>query len=308
MGDFLWIDLGYSKCVRVYVAGHVVFALHGLRRGNDGDFFFRVRTALTSSTTLTTMRTATFVVGKTTTSSRANSNRVRSRGGVVVVVASAVARRAKVDDAMTSALAAVAAVDDADIVGADGSSSSSSSSYTASRSDELPTSIGRITVTGRRRAMMRFVGACVAAVGWASGTQPSEARAMATVRAERAIRRDGGEVEFTVQLPSGYHFTEGANSRFEVTGGNTGKLFADAKGEPVTATRNVKVDAGAIGDADTVRVECTVYFCREDDVCLLQRVRFEVPVSESGEDVSRLSFAVPPEASDSPMAAVPSFD
>lgn len=157
--------------------------------------------------------------------------------------------------------------------------------------------------------MMRFVGTCVAAVGWASGTQPSEARAMATVRAERAIRRDGGEVEFTVQLPSGYHFTEGANSRFEVIGGDAGKLFADAKGEPVTATRKVKVDAGAIGDADLMRVECTVYFCREDDVCLLQRVRFEVPVSESGEDVSRLSFAVPPEASvDSPMAAVPSFD
>lgn len=257
-------------------------------------------------TTTTTMRPATFVVGKTTSTSRANSNRVRSRDGVAVV-ASAVARRAMVDDATTSSSVVVAAVDDADIVRTDGSSSSSL--YTASRSDARPTSIGRITVTGRRRAMMRFVGTCVAAVGWASGTQPSEARAMATVRAERAIRRDGGEVEFTVQLPSGYHFTEGANSRFEVIGGDAGKLFADAKGEPVTATRKVKVDAGAIGDADLMRVECTVYFCREDDVCLLQRVRFEVPVSESGEDVSRLSFAVPPEASvDSPMAAVPSFD
>lgn len=257
-------------------------------------------------TKLTTTRTATFVVGKTTSTSRANSNRGRSRNGVVVV-ASAVARRALDDDAATSTSSSAAVDDYADVVWADGSSSSS---YTAtSRSDERPTSIGGMAVTGRRRAMMRFAGAwCVAAVGWESGTRPSEARAMATVRAERAIRRDGGEVEFTVQLPSGYHFTEGANSRFEVTGGNAGKLFADAKGEPVAATRKVKVDAGAVGDADAVRVDCTVYFCREDDVCLLQRVRFEVPVSESGEDVLRLSFAIPPEASDAPMAAVLSFE
>lgn len=257
-----------------------------------------------------TTRTATFVVGKTTltSTSRVNANRRRSRNGVVVVVASAVARRAMDDDASTSTSSSAAVDDYADVVWTDGSSSSSS--YTAaSRSDARPTSIGRMAVTGRRRVMMRFAGAwCVAAVGWASGTQPSEARAMATVRAERAIRRDGGEVEFTIQLPSGYHFTEGANSRFEVTGGDAGKLFADAKGEPVAATRKVKVDAGAIGDADAVRADCTVYFCREDDVCLLQRVRFEVPVSESGEDVARLSFAVPPEASDAPMAAVPSFD
>jgi hypothetical protein len=256
-------------------------------------------------TTLTTTRTATFVVGKTTSTSRVNSNRGRSRHGVVVV-ASAVARRAMDDDASTSTSSSAAVDDYADVVWTDGSLSS----YTAaSRDDGRSASIGRMAVTGRRRAMMRFAGAwCVAAVGWASGTQPSEARAMATVRAERAIRRDGGEVEFTVQLPSGYHFTEGANSRFEVTGGDAGKLFADAKGEPVAATRKVKVDAGAIGDADAVRVDCTVYFCREDDVCLLQRVRFEVPVSESGEGVARLSFAVPPEASDAPMAAVPSFD
>jgi len=260
---------------------------------------------------LTTTRAAagTAFVGKTSCavssrSPRANPNRACARD-----VGSAVARLATVDEATTSS---TSAVDYAGVVWPDWSSSASSASSRTVRNetnDVRPTSIDGMAVTGRRRAMMRFAGAsCVAAVGWASGVGPSEARAMATVRAERAIRRDGGEIEFTIRLPIGYHFTEGANSRFEVIGGDAGKLFADAKGEPVAATRKVKVDPDAMGDADAVRVNCTVYFCREDDVCLLQRVQFEVPVSETGEDEAQLSFAVPPEASDAPMSAVPSFD
>ena len=35
-------------------------------------------------------------------------------------------------------------------------------------------------------------------------------------------------------------------------------------------------------DAGEAKVECAVYFCRENDVCLLQRVRFEVPFAGAG--------------------------
>ncbi|OUS48105.1 hypothetical protein BE221DRAFT_144687 [Ostreococcus tauri] len=46
-----------------------------------------------------------------------------------------------------------------------------------------------------------------------------------------------------------------------------------------------------MGDANELAVECLVYFCREEDVCLLQRVRFEVEVNAR--------FDVAPEASES---------
>ena len=59
-------------------------------------------------------------------------------------------------------------------------------------------------------------------------------------------------------------------------------------------------------------MECTVYFCRENDVCLLQRVRFEVPFGGDGDgdaDVA-LRFDVPANEPPPPVnaAAIPTFD
>lgn len=139
------------------------------------------------------------------------------------------------------------------------------------------------------------------------GTTCGDARArpLARARASDVVRRDGGAFEFTVRLPPGYHFTEGANSRYESSTGERGTL--SGAGE---ATRTVTTRGGEGEGEDDVTVDCTVYFCREDDVCLLQRVRFEAATSEDGAARATAAYDVAAEATDAAAAtmSVPSFD
>ena len=80
---------------------------------------------------------------------------------------------------------------------------------------------------------------------------------------------------------------------------------------------------GGCGAVAEVRANCTVYFCREDDICLLQRVRFEVPIvpivpggaggAEGTVTAAALRFNVPGDATDNPVpsasaSAIPSLD
>ena len=69
------------------------------------------------------------------------------------------------------------------------------------------------------------------------------------------------------------------------------------------AKRTVVVRAAE--GVNEARVDCVVYFCRTDDVCLMQRVRFEVPVATGGASETTAEYVVAAEAND---AAVPSFD
>ena len=56
-------------------------------------------------------------------------------------------------------------------------------------------------------------------------------------------------------------------------------------------------------------MDCTVYFCREDDVCLLQRVRFEAGMSEDGAARATAAYDFAAEATDgAARATIPSFD
>ena len=115
------------------------------------------------------------------------------------------------------------------------------------------------------------------------------------------MARDGGRFTFEIELPRGYHFTEGANSRYETTAaasGTRGALEGDGG-----AKRTVVVRAAE--GVNEARVDCVVYFCRTDDVCLMQRVRFEVPVATGGASETTAEYVVAAEAND---AAVPSFD
>ena len=129
----------------------------------------------------------------------------------------------------------------------------------------------------------------------------ARARPLAVVEARDAVARDGGRFTFEIELPRGYHFTEGANSRYETTAaasGTRGALEGDGG-----AKRTVVVRAAE--GVNEARVDCVVYFCRTDDVCLMQRVRFEVPVATGGASETTAEYVVAAEAND---AAVPSFD
>ena len=136
--------------------------------------------------------------------------------------------------------------------------------------------------------------ALVGVVGLACATTVGEARARAraVVRVDGALAPDG-ELAIDIVLPRGYHFTEGARSRYEVTPtGREGTLGEDGRAL-------ARAERRAMGDANELAVECLVYFCREEDVCLLQRVRFEVEVREGGAREVNARFDVAPEASES---------
>lgn len=144
-------------------------------------------------------------------------------------------------------------------------------------------------VIDRRRVL---AGGGIALAG-ATRAGAARARSTATVRLRDALSPAGGEVMIAIELPRGYHLTRGANSRFEVDSGEGGTLAGET-----TASGVARVNA--LGDAREVVVMCTVYFCRDDDVCLVQRVRFEVPVEEGGGDAARATFAVEPEREAAP--------
>ena len=75
----------------------------------------------------------------------------------------------------------------------------SSSSASASRAR---------AVVVRRRDALEIMTSLAVGLGVCGDAR---ARPMARARASGVVRRDGGAFEFTVRLPRGYHFTEGAN-------------------------------------------------------------------------------------------------
>lgn len=124
-------------------------------------------------------------------------------------------------------------------------------------------------------------------------------RPLAVVRS-KPVTASAGEIFLSIALPPGYHLTKGANSRYEVeVVGDRDVDHENGRGKAAPSPLKVEPAAGMLVDGQDVRLKfsaaaggdghgggrgselranCTVYFCREDDICLLQRVRFEVPV------------------------------
>lgn len=177
-------------------------------------------------------------------------------------------------------------------------------------------------------------------VVFAATPQPSYARQTAVVRSDPVSLGEKANAKQSVvlklQLPNEYHLTKGAKSKISVTlddaAINRGIVVdtseADLQDDTdiklrfsfATGTQslaNVPTDNSEAGEA---KIECAVYFCRENDVCLLQRVRFEVPfglvgVNDSGltqaiSETTQLRFDIPANEPPPPVnaAAIPTFD
>ena len=161
---------------------------------------------------------------------------------------------------------------------------------------------------------------------------PAHARATAVVRAD-AVRLGGkanakSAVTLTLALPPEYHLTKGANSRFEVTLDDAAVargVVVDKTSGPLVDSEDVKLrfsfasanDALAPvpddeEEAGAAKVECAVYFCRENDVCLLQRARFEVPFAGAADADADVALRFDVQANEPPppvnAAAIPTFD
>ena len=189
----------------------------------------------------------------------------------------------------------------------------------ASRREALAGSL--VAATARVRASL-LTAVSVAAGALARPPDAAATRPLAVVRAPPVAADAPAEILLSVVLPPGYHLTKGANSRFEVDVDEdarvvveplAGKLAENADVKLTVRPANGAANGAGEGSANAgeVRANCTVYFCRADDICLVQRVRFEAPAAAGGADRATLRFDVPaaePPVAPSTPAVVPSFD
>lgn len=116
------------------------------------------------------------------------------------------------------------------------------------------------------------------------------------VRAQQplAVGPSGGMLTVTVGLPAGYHLTSGAGSSFyvqvlsspsspsaDVTAitvqPSSGQL-PDTAAPSVTMTVSRTATAAVAGGQLLLRVLVKVYYCQQNDVCLFERICYEVPL------------------------------
>ncbi|XP_057961309.1 protein SUPPRESSOR OF QUENCHING 1, chloroplastic [Malania oleifera] len=125
----------------------------------------------------------------------------------------------------------------------------------------------------------------------------------------QTIRINGGSSSegnlcLEISVPEGYHFSKEARSKFIVEIEPENTVFID----PLDG--NLRPDGSAVlhfkrssPSAFMGRINCKVYYCKEDEVCLYQPLAFEVPFGEEVPDSMpsniSLAYMVKPRASTS---------
>ncbi|XP_074264244.1 protein SUPPRESSOR OF QUENCHING 1, chloroplastic [Silene latifolia] len=108
-----------------------------------------------------------------------------------------------------------------------------------------------------------------------------------------------GNLDLRISLPPGYHFSKEARSKFNVDIEPENSLVI----EPLDGTLSPEGTAMLHFRRDTPsasmsRINCKVYYCKEDEVCLYQSLAFEVPfkegILESDANDVKLQYAVKP--------------
>ncbi|KAJ4825096.1 Protein SUPPRESSOR OF QUENCHING 1, chloroplastic [Turnera subulata] len=150
------------------------------------------------------------------------------------------------------------------------------------------------------------------------GVQPPAPRARTLKRLRRRsssdtkiVKVDGGsssegDLSIKISLPKEYHFSKEARSRFTVETEPENVMVMDPSegylGPEGTATLHFKRSSPS---ASTGRINCKIYYCKEDEVCLYQSLQFEVPfkeeVPESTPSEITLEYAVQPKVSPSTL-------
>ncbi|XP_027188814.2 protein SUPPRESSOR OF QUENCHING 1, chloroplastic-like, partial [Cicer arietinum] len=95
------------------------------------------------------------------------------------------------------------------------------------------------------------------------------------------ISSEEGNLSIKISLPNGYHFSKEARSRFSVdiepeNAVNINPLDGLLSPEGST-TLHFKRSSHS---ASIGRINCKIYYCKEDEVCLYQSLLFEVPFQD----------------------------
>ncbi|XP_057439055.1 protein SUPPRESSOR OF QUENCHING 1, chloroplastic isoform X2 [Lotus japonicus] len=108
-----------------------------------------------------------------------------------------------------------------------------------------------------------------------------------------AISSEEGNLSIDISLPNEYHFSKEARSRFSVDIESEGSVDIDPLDGLLSpegsATLHFKRSStsAAVG-----RINCKIYYCKEDAVCLYQSLLFEVPFREGVSDSTRANVTL----------------
>ncbi|KAL6132788.1 hypothetical protein ACLB2K_065027 [Fragaria x ananassa] len=111
-----------------------------------------------------------------------------------------------------------------------------------------------------------------------------------------------GNLSIKISLPEEYHFSKEARSKFSVeTEPETAVLVDPSEGYLSPEGSAVLHFRRPSPSASVGRINCKVYYCKEDEVCLYQSLLFEVPfheeVPESNPEEITLAYLVKPRTS-----------
>ncbi len=90
---------------------------------------------------------------------------------------------------------------------------------------------------------------------------------------------EAGEVVLDIQMPSGYHYTEGAPSRWEVASQSEGLTLEPPRGtlrESGGPAAVLRFSRSASANTGNARVLARVYFCEDGGPCLLEEIVFQL--------------------------------
>ncbi|KAK2364956.1 bifunctional riboflavin kinase/FMN phosphatase [Trifolium repens] len=119
-----------------------------------------------------------------------------------------------------------------------------------------------------------------------------------------AISSEEGNLSIEISLPNEYHFSKEARSRFSVDIEPEDAVNIDPLdgflGPEGSATLHFKRSSNS---ASMGRINCKIYYCKEDEVCLYKSLLFEVPFREGVFDTAKadvtLAHLVKPKSSTS---------
>ncbi|CAL5223491.1 g6016 [Coccomyxa viridis] len=119
------------------------------------------------------------------------------------------------------------------------------------------------------------------------GEEAPVPRGAKLIRSETSVASTSAQVQLELVLPPTYHLTKGANSSFQASVHGTDA--AGVKLQPATgplqesgSTLSASISAALPpgGHISSLAIDCKIYFCQEESVCLFEEVLFRVPVKE----------------------------
>ncbi|EEF49975.1 2-deoxyglucose-6-phosphate phosphatase, putative [Ricinus communis] len=145
------------------------------------------------------------------------------------------------------------------------------------------------------------------------GVQPTAPKSKSLKRLRRrssadvqTIKIDGGSSKegdlcLKISLPEEYHFSKEARSKFIVeTEPENAVLIDPSDGYLSPEGTAILHFRRSSASASTGRINCKVYYCKEDEVCLYESLQFEVPFQEVQDSIPSeitVAYAVKPKAS-----------